>query len=171
MRWSAVFDGQVQRATAGASTVTGLTHLAGQVVGILADGVDVGDGTVSAGGVLTLPRAAQAVSVGLRFRPHARMLVPEFGTGMGAGLGRKQMAGQTRVLFQSTIGCDVNGTALAFRRLGEDVIGVPVPPYTGWKEVSSIGWAVDSAEMVLSQPQAYPWTVLAVVRRITANPG
>lgn len=169
MRWSAVFDSQSD-STPGTNTIGGLSRLEGLSVGVVADGVDLGDFTV-AGGAITLPRDADAASVGLRFVPRVRMLAPEFGTGMGAAIGRKQMAGQTRVLFQDTVGCSVNGQDLPFRSLGEDVVGGPVAPFTGWKDVSSIGWAPDAAEMEITQPQAYPWTVLAVVRRITANPG
>lgn len=169
MSWAAVFDSQVDM-TPGSATISGLSRFNGLTVGVVADGVDLGDFTVS-GGAVTLPRSAAVASVGLRFVPRVRMLAPEFGTGMGAAIGRKQMAGQTRVLFQDTVGCSVNGQALPFRSLGEDVIGGPVDPFTGWKDVSTIGWAPDAAEMELTQPQAYPWTVLAVVRRITANSG
>lgn len=169
MRWAAVFDSQKDSTPLG-DTITGLGHLEGLTVGVVVDDVDLGDFVVS-GGEVVLPRDADVASVGLRFTPTIRMLAPEFGTGMGAAIGRKQMAGATRVLFQDTVGCSVNGQALAFRMLGEGVIGGPVEPFTGWQEVSSIGWAPDAAEMVLTQPQAYPWTVLAVVRRITANPG
>lgn len=170
MRWSAVFDSQRDSLPAG-NVITGLGHLEGMSVGVVADDVDKGDFVVS-GGQVTIDRPCDVASVGLRFTPAVKLLAPEFGTGMGAGIGRKQMAGATRVLFQDTVGCSVNGQSLGeFRQLGEGVIGGPVPPYTGWMEVSSIGWAPDAAEMELTQPQAYPWTVLAVVRRITANPG
>lgn len=169
MRWSAVFDAQ-KDSTPASATVTGLSHLEGMTVGAVADGVDVGDFTVT-GGQITLPRTAAAVKVGLRFTPRVKMLNPETGTGMGASIGRKVMSGQTRVLFKDTVGCSVNGQALAFRRLGEDVLGGPVPAYSGWLEISNIGWGEDVGEIELSQPQAYPWTVLAVVRRMTANPG
>jgi hypothetical protein len=169
MRWAAVFDSQRDSTPLGA-TITGLGHLEGATVGVVADDVDVGDFTVQ-GGQVTLRRPCDVASVGLRFVPRVKLLAPEFGTGMGAASGRKQMAGATRVLFQDTVGCSVNGQGLSFRELGEEVIGGSVEPFSGWMEVSSLGWAPDAAEMELSQPQAYPWTVLAVVRRITANPG
>ena len=69
--------------------------------------------------------------------------------------------------------------AQEFIRTGKDprgaprapVSGRPVEPFSGWKDVSGLGWSVDADEVQISQPQSYPITVLAVVRRITANPG
>ena len=170
MNWDAYQDCRVTKTPASA-TVNGLTHLAGEVVSAVADGVDLGDFTVSAGGVITLPRSAATVYVGARFTPLIRLLPPEFGTGMGAAAGKKVMNGQTKVLFKDTIGCNVNGQALAFREFGEDVLDAAVPAYTGWKDISDFGWATDAGEVEISQPQSYPFTVLAVVRRISANPG
>ena len=42
---------------------------------------------------------------------------------------------------------------------------------SGWKDISDFGWSVDAGEVEISQPQSYPFTVLAVVRRVTANSG
>lgn len=170
MNWNVYQDCSVTKAP-GATTVTGLGHLAGKLVSAVADGVDLGDFTVTAGGEITLPRATAAVDVGLRFTPLIRLLPPEFGTGMGAAAGKKVMNGQTKVLFKDTVGCNVNGQALAFREFGEDVLDAPVPPFSGWKDISDFGWSVDAGEVELSQPQSYPFCVLAVVRRVTANSG
>lgn len=170
MNWSAHQDCRVTR-TPGGATVTGLGHLAGVTVSAVADGVDLGDFTVSAGGEINLPRSAAVVTVGARFTPRLRLLPPEFGTGMGAAAGRPVMSGRTKVLFKDTVGANVNGQALAFREFGEGVLDSPVAAFTGWKDISDFGWATDAGEIEITQPQSYPWTVLAVVRRGTANPG
>ncbi len=170
MNWGARQDCRKTSSPAGAS-VTGLSHLSGKSVSAVADGVDLGDFTVSAGGEVTLPRAAAEVSVGLRYTPTVRMLSAETGTGMGVSTGGAKHNGRTNVLFYETVGCAVNGQALAFRTYSEGVIGNPVQPFTGWKDVGGLGWSVDADEMQISQPQSYQITVLAVVRRITANPG
>jgi len=170
MNWGAYQDCRVTKAP-GATTVSGLAHLAGLSVSAVADGVDLGDFTVSAGGEIELPRAAATVDVGLRFVPTLRLLPPEFGTGMGAAAGKRVMNGQTKVLFKDTIGCNVNGQPLAFREFGEGVLDSPVGAFSGWKDVSDFGWATDAGEVEITQPQSYPWMVLAVVRRISANPG
>ena len=171
MNWTAYQDCRKVVATGGSATVTGLSHLAGATVSAVADGVDLGDFVVSAGGEITLPRGAAEVAVGLRYVPSIKMLAPEFGTGMGVAAGGKVMSGRIRALFHETIGCNVNGQPLAFREFGEDVLDAPVQAFTGWKDISDLGWDVDAGEVELTQPQSYPWTVLAVVRRVTANAG
>lgn len=170
MNWDGYQDCRVTK-TPGSATVTGLGHLAGVTVSAVADGVDLGNFTVTAGGEITLPRSAATVTVGARFTPLIRLLPPEFGTGMGAAAGKRVMTGQTKVLFKDTIGCNVNGQPLAFREFGEDVLDSAVTAFSGWKDISDFGWSVDAGEVEISQPQSYPWTVLAVVRRVSANPG
>lgn len=170
MNWSAYQDCRVTK-TPGSATVTGLGHLALKTVSAVADGVDLGDFTVSAGGEITLPRSAASVVVGARYIPRVGMLPSETGTGMGVSAGRSRAAGKCMVLLQDTVGCTINDQVLAFRRLGENVLDNPVAPYTGWKDVTEFGWSVDADEIDIEQPQSYPFTVLAVVRRITSNPG
>lgn len=169
MSWDAMMDCQIA-VTPGSSTITGLGHLEGLSARVVADGVDLGDYTVTSGQI-TVSRTVASGYAGLHRTPTVKLLTPEFGTGMGANVGARVSAGQTRVLFKDTVGCSVNGQALAFRFFGESVLDSPVDPFTGWMEVSNLGWSADSGEIELTQPQAYPWTVLAVVRRMTANPG
>lgn len=169
LNWEAYQDCRISL-TPASDTVTGLDHLEGMTVCAVADGIDLGDFTVT-GGQIELPREAAAVTVGLRFTPTVKLLPPEFGTGMGASAGKRVHNGKTMVLLNETVGCSVNGEELPFRQFGDDVLDAAVEPYSGWMEVSDIGWDRDSGEIELTQPQAYPWCVLAVVRRMTANPG
>jgi len=170
MNWSGYQDCRVTK-TPGSATVTGLGHLAAKTVSAVADGVDLGNFVVTAGGEITLPRSAATVDVGIRFTPTVKMLPPEFGTGMGSSSGKKVHNGKVMVLFSETVGCTVNGQELAFREFGEDILDQPVEPFSGWKEVSDLGWDVDAGEIELAQPQSYPWCILSAVRRMTANPG
>lgn len=58
---------------AATTTITGLDHLEGMAVAVLADGVEVKNKTVS-GGQITLPKAASTVHVGLAFEWKLRTL-------------------------------------------------------------------------------------------------
>ena len=174
MRWDAYTDcTKTVTLSPASATVTGLGYLEGKTVVAVADGVDLGDFTVTSGAI-TLTRSADSVVVGLRYTPHIVMLAPEFGTGMGVSIGGKVSAGKVTVLFKDTIGCDVNGQELPFRQLGgagEPVLDTELDPFSGWVEVSNLGWSRESGEITIEQTQAYPWTVLAVVRRMSGNPG
>ena len=169
MRWDARLDCLVQKSP-GSATVTGLGYLEGKTVGVVADGVDIGDYTVTSGEI-TLTRSAATAVVGLRFTPTIKLLTPETGTGMGVSIGGKVSSSAVRVLFHETIGCNVEGKPLAWRTFGEDVLDNDISPRSEWQDVSRLGWSSDSGEIELTQPQAYPFTILAVVRRMTANPG
>lgn len=168
--WTAYQDCRITK-TPGSTTVTGLGHLALQTVSAVADGVDLGDFTVTAGGEIALPRSADVVTVGKRFVPLVKLLSPEFGNGMGASAGGEVNNAKTRVLFSETVGCSVNGDPMPFREFGAGILDQPVDPFSGWKDISDLGWDVDAGEVEFSQPQSYPWCILAVVRRMTANPG
>lgn len=77
------------------STIGGVNWLIGESVGIKADGVDVGDATVTAAGNLTLPSGAAAASIwsyGKRYNSYAETLrAPETGNRDGASLGRRMI--------------------------------------------------------------------------------
>lgn len=76
----------------GITTVTGLTWLIGETVGVYADGVDTGDAVVSAAGSITLPGGASAdkVTVGLRYTSRLETLrAPTSGNRDGSSMGRQ----------------------------------------------------------------------------------
>ena len=48
--------------------------------------------------------------------------------------------GKVSVLFSETIGCAVDGDALAFRSFGEGILDQPIAEFDGWKQLSELGW-------------------------------
>ncbi len=89
----AVYFDSAGTATGSALTsVSGLYYLRLESVGVLADGVDIGDVTISATGVLTLPDSltADTITWGKRYRSYAQTLrVPTAGAQDGSSLGRQ----------------------------------------------------------------------------------
>lgn len=78
----------------GLTTLTGLSWLIGQTVGVFADGMDIGDATVSAAGSITLPGGASAdtVTVGLRYTSRLETLrAPTAGNRDGSSYGRQMV--------------------------------------------------------------------------------
>jgi len=65
------------------TSITGLTHLIGEEVVILADGVVIEDEIVSDSGTITLTTAASKYSVGLVYRSELQPMRPVFSTRMG----------------------------------------------------------------------------------------
>jgi len=81
------------------TAITGLTHLIGEEVVILADGVVIEDSIVSDTGTITLTTAASKYSVGLVYRSELQPMRPVFSTTMGT-------------TAASIVGCHTMGVSL-----------------------------------------------------------
>jgi len=68
---------------AATTSITGLGHLVGELVDILADGVVIEDQTVPDSGTITLTTAARKYSVGKMYRSELQPMRPVFSTTMG----------------------------------------------------------------------------------------
>ncbi len=87
---------------AGSATnvVYGINWLIGESVGILADGIDIGDATVSAAGTLTLPNSVTATKIvwGKRITSRAVTLrAPSSGNQDGTALGRRMIVNEAKI--------------------------------------------------------------------------
>lgn len=172
INWDAPPGQDCRKQVSGAASATwpGFGHLEGQTVQVLGDGVHLGSAVVT-GGVITLPRPASTLSAGIGYIARMRLQAPEVGTGTGTSQAQAQANNQIYVRFLETLGCKVNGDDIGFRQLGPGVLDTPIPPFTGIKQITDLGWADGEAPIELVQDQPYPWTVLAVVRNFTVNQG
>lgn len=88
------------------ASVSGLDHLEGEAVGVLADGTDVGDLTVSSGSI-TLPSSltASKITIGLRYRSYGETLrLPQAGNRDGTAMGRRKNINSVAVDVLETAG-------------------------------------------------------------------
>ncbi len=146
-----------------------LDHLEGLTVRCLADGVDMGEFTVT-GGEITLPRTAKRTLIGLMIAPEIVMLTPEIQTGTGTSQADAMSVNDVTVRVHNTLGLTINGQqTIPGRIVGPDQLDMPPELFTGDKRVSKIGW--DRAETVISQDAPFPFQLLAVIRSITINGG
>lgn len=147
---------------------TGLDHLEGSTVSLLADDVYVGTATVS-GGQVTLPRAASSLRVGLPFSTRAVLQAPEQGTGTGTSQGQAMSTHEVILRLYQTIGSKMNGQYINPREFGVGVLDQAPVPSSGLRSASDFGWERGESDIVLEQDLPYPWTVLAVIRNMTVN--
>lgn len=153
-----------------ATVWTGLSHLEGKQVVVRADGIAQAPLTVT-GGQITLSRAANAVEIGLAFTPRVVTLIPEVQGPGGSVQGMQTRNFEVSVRLKDTIGCRVNGRDLQFRNFGVGTLDQPVPPFTGLERVELLGFQRGETELVIEQPQPYPFHLLAVIRRMEFNDG
>lgn len=162
-----VDSGLTGTATPATATWSGLDHLNGRTVKIVADGVVAPDATV-AGGTVTLSVPASSVHVGLPFA-HAIEPLPPPG-----GVGRLRPVAIT-LRLQDTAGLRLDTgrgpVDVPFRRFGSGVLDGPAPAFTGDVTVRAIGWRSGGVAPLwrIEQDTPLPFTLLSVATEISAN--
>lgn len=150
----------------GKATWTGLGHLEGKTVDILADGVVMPQQAV-ASAEITLPRNAKAVEFGLHYDSEVVDLPVAVQTMFGNSRGMNVSVNEIQVLLYNSSGCKINDETIPFRKFGEDVLNKSITPYTGIKKVSNVGW--NEGKVTIKQIQPLPFTVLAIIKKVTIN--
>jgi hypothetical protein len=150
------------------TTITGLNHLEGETVQILADGAAHPDKTVS-GGAVTLDRSASTVHVGYSYDSKMQTLRLEGGADDGVSQGKIKRIHGVTVRFIDTVGAEVgpdenNLDRIPFRD-SSMAMDAAVPMFDGDKEISFPSGYDNDARVFVRQAQPLPMTILAVMRR------
>jgi hypothetical protein len=153
------------------ATITGLAHLEGKTVGVLADGAVQPDAVV-ASGQITLAKPATKVLVGL---PYTSTILPmkfDFDLRDGPTRGRKKRINRVEVsLFKSLGGeasTDGQQWLWIYPRDFDDPMDASPPPFSGDAEVVVAGDYSDDSDLYLRQRLPYPMTVRALVVKLDA---
>lgn len=152
-------------------TITGLDHLEGETVQIIADGAAHPDRTVSSGSI-TLKDEYEKVHVGLYQNAEVDTLNVEPRVQGGSTQGRLKRIPTATIRFDRTLGCEVSSNPdldswdpIFFRSAG-DPMDAPPPLFTGDKKIPlETGWSRE-ARMKFRQPQPLPWNPLALMLNV-----
>jgi len=154
---------------AAATVITGLSHLEGETVAILADGAVRTSQTVS-GGQITLDRTASVVHVGLPYTGILQTMRPEMGFKDGTWQGRvKRISGATvRVHNSGTFkyGRDASHLDSALFKTSDVAMGTPPALFTGDKEIGYEGSYDVDARLMIVQDKPLPLTVCAIIQEV-----
>ena len=145
---------------------TGLSHLEGETVDVVADGVVVPQQVVTSGQI-TIPNAALAIEVGLHYKMTIIDLPPEITTNLGTSQGQKISVNSCKVRLYETIGLQVNGQIVPFRAFGQDSFDEDVDLFTGDKKITVLGG--NGGVVTIEQDQPLPCTVLGIIKEISVN--
>ncbi len=149
-------------------TITGLNHLEGETVQILADGSTHADKTVS-GGSITLDRNATKVHIGYNYTSLVKTLRMEGGADDGVSQGKIKRIHGVTVRFLDTVGAEMGPDANNLDRLpfrdSSMAMDAAVPLFTGDKEISFPSGYDNDAQVVVQQSQPLPMTITAIMRR------
>lgn len=157
-----------------ATTISGLDHLTGNAVAILADGNVLPAQTVVAGAI-TLEQAASVVTVGLPFTAELRTLPLDGPPGQSV-LGSRKHVTQYRVFMENTRGCTAaliepgqTPNYVPFKERTFEPWGTPPTLSTGTREfLLPGGWSAD-AVISVRQADPLPVTILAVMPDVTVG--
>ena len=154
------------------TTITGLSHLEGQTVQILADGATHPDRVVAAGAI-ALARPVAIAQVGLGYASRIETMNLEAGAADGTAQTRQQRIHQLGILFVDTVGARFGSSAedletIPFRS-GADAMDAPPPLFTGTKRVAFPKGYDDGVRIRIEQLQPLPLTVAALVPRVVTN--
>ncbi|MFT6582060.1 MAG: hypothetical protein ACJAU6_002501 [Alphaproteobacteria bacterium] len=151
---------------------SGLGHLEGFNVRVVADGVDSGLKMVSAGAI-TLAQPANMVEAGLPFAHEIEPLPPI------VGLDANRIQGAPVRLIRATfrledsaalrVDTGVGFREVPFKTLGvEGVLDSPIQPFTGDKSVRALGWRNGGVDPLwrVNQDTPAPCTILSVLTEI-----
>ena len=152
-----------------ATTISGLNHLEGQSVSILANGSTHPNKTVSSGSI-TLDRSATKAHIGLGFDSTLQTMRVDAGGTEGTAQGKiKRIHDVTLRLFR-TVGIQVGSSESEIDRIpfrsSADAMGSALSMFTGDKEVEFRGGFDNDGFIVVKQNQPLPTTVLAIFPRL-----
>lgn len=152
-----------------ASVISGLDHLEGQTIKVLANGSVHPDVTVSSGSV-TLNRATTKAHFGLAYTSTLQTMRSEAGGTEGTSQGKtKRIRDVTLRVYRSVgakIGPNETDLELIPFRDSSMLMNQPVPLYSGDKDIEfPMGYETDGF-VVVKQDQPLPLTILAIFPRL-----
>lgn len=147
-------------------TVSGLGHLEGETLDVLADGATHPQVTVSSGSV-TLDNDYENIAVGLHYESQLDFLEPDLGGTTGTAKGKRKRITSALLNFYDTlggkIGPDVDHLETLQFRESSDLMDSPPPLFTGNKSEAIEADYEQESTLVFVHDQPLPFTL----RRIT----
>lgn len=157
--------------TPASTAVTGLSHLEGKTVAVLADGF-VRSGLVVTGGAITLPEAALKVIVGLPYTCDLETLNVELNLNTGTTQGSKVKISDVTVRFLNTrggyLGPDVAGLDPVVLNTGGDLGAVEPLHSVDYQQTLVSGYDV-GGRILYRQTDPLPVTILAIIPVVTVG--
>ena len=149
---------------------TGLGHLEGKLVRIVADGV-IKDDQIVTGGSITLDSAVSSIQVGLPYAHIIEPLPPNATSLNGTGRAMRMISAVFRILQTAALRVDMGRGMkdIALRRLiADDILDEPPEQISGDIEVRAIGWSRDNTKPLwrIEHDAPLPFNLLSTTTNI-----
>jgi len=167
-------DSQLAYNGSATTTISGLDHLEGETVSVLADGSTHPNKVVSSGGI-TLDRSSTKVKVGLPYVSLLQTMRIDAGANNGTSQSKtKRIYEITARLYESIgieIGPDLNNMERIPFRSSANLMDSGINVFTGDKEIEFRGNYETDGFIFVRQNQPLPLTVLSLYPRLITNDG
>ena len=167
-------DSQLSYDGSAVTTISGLDHLEGQTVSVLADGATHPDKTVSSGSI-TLERSASKVKVGLGYTSLLQTMRIDAGAQNGTSQSKtKRIYEITARLYESIgveVGPDLNNMERIPFRSSANAMDSGINVFTGDKEIEFRGNYETDGFIFVRQTQPLPLTILSLYPKLQTNDG
>ncbi len=159
----------------GATTsITGLDHLEGQAVTILADGATHPNKTVSSGAI-TLDRSSTKVHIGLPYTSLLQTMRIESQSNEGTSQSKTKRINEVTLRLHETVGVEVGASLTDMERIpfrsSAAAMDTAVPLFTGDKQVEFRDDFNTDGHVYVRQTQPLPLTLLSIYPMLTVNDG
>lgn len=156
-----------------AINLSGMDHLAGEEVDVLADGAMHPPVTVTVGGVVPLRWYVRKAHVGIHYESKLTTMSLEGGSREGTAQGKTKRAHEATARFFETLGGKI-GTHPDYLdniifRTSADTYNNPPPLFTGDKTVSLGSDWEEEAKITVVQDQPLPMTMLSIMPRFRSE--
>jgi hypothetical protein len=155
----------------GAAASVNMTHLEGETIKIIRDGIIEPDQTVPASPFTVTFATAASTShqVGLNFTPEVKTLPVEPNLPSGSLKGFKKRIFEVNAELFETQSLTIDGKLIPFRQFGTGVFGSSVPEYTGIKTLHGIlGYTYDG-QITIGQEVPLKMTLLGIDYKISVG--
>ena len=157
-----------------ATSITGLDHLEGQSVTILANGATHPNKTVSSGAI-TLDRSSTKVHIGLPYTSLLQTMRIESQSNEGTSQSKTKRINEVTLRLHETVGVEVGASLTDMERIpfrsSAAAMDTAVPLFTGDKQVEFRDDFNTDGHVYVRQTQPLPLTLLSIYPMLTVNDG
>ena len=165
-------DSQLSYSGSSTTTLSGLSHLEGQTVSILADGATHPNKIVSSGEI-TLDRAVTKAKVGLSYSSILQTMRLDAGSQNGTSQGKTKRIYEITIRLFESVGVEVGESLTNMERIpfrtSADPMDQGIPPFTGDKAVEFRGNYDTDGFIFVRQTQPLPLTILSLYPELQTN--
>jgi hypothetical protein len=167
-------DSQLSYDGSAVTNISGLAHLEGQTVSVLADGATHPDKVVSSGAIV-LERAASKVKVGLSYTSLLQTMRIDAGAQNGTSQSKTKRIYEITARLYESIGVEIGPDLANMERIpfrsSANAMNSGINVFTGDKEIEFRGNYETDGFIFVRQTQPLPLTILSLYPKLQTNDG